>query len=72
MYIFQESPCHTKVWLDSNQFYGGYSDWQNHQARPVRCEFSTATRSITNILVKTCSEDEAHSSMELTLDLILT
>ena len=65
--MHQECSCHTKVWLDSNQFYGGFSDWSNHLNRPVRCEFSTATRSITKIMVKICSEDDTQASEEMTL-----
>ena len=37
--------------------------------RPVRCLFSTAAKSITNILVKTCSEDDTVHSDQLTLEM---
>ena len=61
------STCHTKVWLYNNQFWGGFSDWVHHMTRPIQCLFSTAARSITNILVKICSEDDAEHSENMTL-----
>ena len=39
----------------------------DHRTRPIKCLLSTAAKSITNILVKNCSEDDAEHSENMTL-----
>ena len=65
----EKSTCHTKISLDSNAFYEGFSDWVKHKSFPIRCLFSTAVNSITHIMVKVCSEDDGHQPDLLTLEL---